>query len=226
MDEKKKISNSTVYFILFVVAIVFIVLFIFENNSNNSNDYAYTSTNSYNDVDSGYYQTPTAQKKEVTVVDFSTMTKDEIKNWCNENKIDVRITEEYSNDIAKGNFISQSASANSTVYEGSRITVVYSLGKEPTLGEKNALKKADSYLRSLAFSYTGLIGQLEYSGFTHEEATYAADNCGADWNEQAAKKAKSYMNSLSLSRKGLIEQLEYTGFTKEQAEYGAKSVGY
>ena len=154
------------------------------------------------------------------------MTKDEIKNWCNENKIDVRITEEYSNDIAKGNFISQSASANSTVYEGSRITVIYSLGKAPTLGEKNALNTARSYLSSMAFSYTGLIKQLEYEGYSNSECTYAVDNCNADWNEQAAKCAKSYLNSMSFSKSGLINQLKYEGFTTEQAEYGAKSVGY
>ena len=52
---------------------------------------------------------------------------------------------------------------------------------------KNALKSADSYLRYSAFSHDGLINQLEYEGYSTEEATYAADNCGADWDEQALK---------------------------------------
>ena len=95
-----------------------------------------------------------------------------------------------------------------------------------TLGQKNALAKAKSYLSFSAFSYKGLIEQLEFEGFSKEEATYGVDNCNADWNEQAAKKAKSYMSHSSFSRSGLIEQLEFEGFTKEQAEYGAKSVGY
>ena len=59
-----------------------------------------------------------------------------------------------------------------------------------TIGQKNALDKAHSYLSFTAFSYTGLIDQLEYEGFTKEEATYGADNCGADWNEQAAQKRR------------------------------------
>ena len=91
---------------------------------------------------------------------------------------------------------------------------------------KNALKTAKSYLRYSAFSYTGLVGQLEYEGYTTQEATYAVDNCGADWNEQAAKCAESYLKYSSFSRTGLIEQLEYEGFTYAQALYGVKAVGY
>ena len=95
-----------------------------------------------------------------------------------------------------------------------------------TLGEKNALSKAKSYLSFTSFSQKSLYDQLEYEGFTEKEITYAIENCGADWYEQAAKKAKSYLQLTSFSRKSLIEQLEYEGFTPEQAEYGVKSVGY
>lgn len=95
-----------------------------------------------------------------------------------------------------------------------------------TIGEKNALDKAKSYLDYTAFSKEGLIEQLEYEGFTNAEAKFGVDNCGANWNEQAAKKAKQYMDYSSFSKQGLIDQLEYEGFTSEQAEYGAKSVGY
>lgn len=95
-----------------------------------------------------------------------------------------------------------------------------------TVGQKNALKKANDYLRFSAFSYTGLISQLEYEGFTAEECTYAVDNCGADWNEQAAKKANDYLNISSFSRDSLISQLEYEGFTPEQAEYGVSQAGF
>lgn len=97
---------------------------------------------------------------------------------------------------------------------------------ELTMGQRNALAKAASYLSWSAFSYSGLVEQLEFEGYSHEDATFAADNCGADWNEQAAKKAESYLSWTSFSREGLIEQLEFEGFTREQAEYGAQSVGY
>lgn len=46
-----------------------------------------------------------------------------------------------------------------------------------TMGERNALLSAHSYLSFTVFSYTGLIDQLEFEGYTTSEATYAADNC-------------------------------------------------
>lgn len=99
---------------------------------------------------------------------------------------------------------------------------------EPTMGQKNALRSAKSYLDFMPFSYTGLIKQLsDFEGYSEEDATYAADNCGADWNEQAAKCAENYLDFMSFSRDGLIEQLvRFEGYTQEQAEYAAAAVGY
>lgn len=95
-----------------------------------------------------------------------------------------------------------------------------------TVGMINALDTAKSYLDFSAFSYQGLIDQLLYEKYTQEEAVYAVDNCGADWNEQAARCAQEYMDYSSFSRQDLIDQLLYEGFTQEQAEYGVQSVGY
>lgn len=97
--------------------------------------------------------------------------------------------------------------------------------KIPTKSESNALAKAKDYLDYTAFSYSGLIKQLEYEKFSHSDAVYAADNCGANWNEQAAKKAEDYLDYTSFSRGGLIDQLLYEGFTREQAEYGVTKAG-
>lgn len=95
-----------------------------------------------------------------------------------------------------------------------------------TQGERNALEKAKDYLRVMPFSYSGLIDQLEYEGFTYSEAVYGADNCGADWYEQAAMKAADYLDIMAFSRDGLIDQLEYEGFTYDQAVYGVEQNGY
>ena len=91
-------------------------------------------------------------------------------------------------------------------------------------GKKNALKSAENYLYVMPFSYEGLIDQLEYEGYSHEEAVYGADNCGADWYAQAAEKAESYLEIMPFSQTGLIEQLEYDGFTHDQAVYGVNKV--
>ena len=87
------------------------------------------------------------------------------------------------------------------------------------------MKKAKSYLKSSAFSYSGLLSQLAFEQFTSDEAAYGADNCGADWNEQAVKKAKSYLRTSDFSRDGLISQLEYEGFTYDEAVYGVDQNG-
>ncbi len=94
-----------------------------------------------------------------------------------------------------------------------------------SVSKQNALKRAQSYLRYSAFSRKRLIEQLEYENYSNEDATYAADNVGADWNAQALKKAQSYLNYSAFSRKRLIEQLEYEGFTSEQSNYGVNNVG-
>ena len=96
---------------------------------------------------------------------------------------------------------------------------------EPTVSQQNALKRAKSYLNSNSYSHDGLIKQLEYEGFSNEDATYGADNCGADWMKQAEAKAKRYNDLIGYSRSGLIDQLMYDGFTEEEAEHGADSVG-
>lgn len=95
-----------------------------------------------------------------------------------------------------------------------------------TKGQENALKQAKNYLELMPFSAKGLIEQLEYEGYTHDDAVFAVNNCGADWNEQAVKKANSYLSIMAFSRQGLIEQLEFEGFTHEQAEYALQALGY
>ena len=95
-----------------------------------------------------------------------------------------------------------------------------------TTGQRNALAKAKQYLGTMPFSYEGVIKQLEFEKFSHEDAVYGADNCGADWNDQAAKKAKQYLSNMAFSRDALIQQLEFEGFTNAQAVYGASQNGY
>jgi hypothetical protein len=94
-----------------------------------------------------------------------------------------------------------------------------------TVSQRNALKKAETYLKYTAFSRTGLIEQLESEKFTTADATWAVDRVTVDWNEQAAKKADIYLKYSSFSRGSLLEQLASEGFTPEQAEYGVSKTG-
>lgn len=205
-NEKKPIYKKWWFWIIIIV----IGIIIGTSQNNNTVD---TSTNNYQKNNS----------VEVTIVDFSTMSKEEVKAWIDTNKINGKITEEYSNDIEKGKFISQSISANTVVHQGDKITIIYSLGKEPTTEEKNALKKAETYSNSLHMSKQGIYNQLTSSveGFTKEAAQYAIDNIEADWNKNALEKAKTYQTSMSMSSKAIYNQLisSVEGFTKSEAQY-------
>lgn len=175
------------------------------------------------DKDNNKYEKNKANK--VTVVDLSSMTEAERDTWCNDNKINCTTKTEYSDTVAKDGFISQSVAADKVIYEGDKITVSISLGKEPTTGQKNALKKAESYSNTMHMSKNGIYKQLtsEYGeGFTKEEAQYAVDNMKADWKANALAKAKSYQDSMNMSKNAIYKQLtsEYgEGFTAEEAQY-------
>ncbi|WP_322354119.1 Ltp family lipoprotein [Paratractidigestivibacter sp.] len=98
-------------------------------------------------------------------------------------------------------------------------------GSQTAVSMANAVRMANQYLKVTAFSRNGLVKQLEYEGFGEDDATYGADNCGADWNEQAARMANKYLEITAFSRSGLIDQLVHEGFTEEQAEYGVSQTG-
>lgn len=139
------------------------------------------------------------------VLDVHIFVVDKIKTSGNYSESEMLLW--VDNGLVKYNVISDNTQANNHT---------------ATSGESNALKSAQTYLSIMAFSYRGLVEQLEYEGYTTSEAEYAADNCGADWNLQAVKKAKEYLAVMSFSKDGLLEQLEYEGFTHSQATYGVE----
>ena len=95
-----------------------------------------------------------------------------------------------------------------------------------SLAQQNSIRQAQSYLKYTGFSRPGLIGQLEYEGFSTDEATFGADNAGADWNAEAAESAADYLAYTSFSRDGLYEQLAYEGFSDAEILFGLAAVGY
>ncbi|MCM3778388.1 Ltp family lipoprotein [Microbacterium hydrocarbonoxydans] len=122
--------------------------------------------------------------------------------------------------------LATSPAAGTEVEEGTEITLTLEEKPKLTVAQENAIRSAQNYLDFTGFSRSGLIGQLEYEGFSTEDATFAVDNAGADWNLEAAEKAQSYLDFSSFSRDGLYGQLEYEGFLPSEIEYGLAAVGY
>lgn len=96
----------------------------------------------------------------------------------------------------------------------------------PTIGERNAVGSAKNYIRMMGFSYSRLVEQLEYEGYSTVEAEYGADNCGANWNEECAESAENYLSIMPYSRQELQDQLEYEGYSSSQISYALAAVGY
>ncbi|HIQ91047.1 MAG TPA: Ltp family lipoprotein [Candidatus Coprosoma intestinipullorum] len=197
--------------IILIILGILLVIGIISGEENSSE----TSSNKSNN----------SSKNKVTVTDFSTMTKADIDTWCTDNKVKCTIKDEYSDTVAKDQFISQSVEANKNVYENDNITITFSLGKEPTTEQKNALAKAESYSKNLHMSKQAIYDQLtsEYGEqFSAEDAQYAIDNLNADYKANALEKAKSYQENMHMSKSAIYDQLisEYgEQFTPEEAQY-------
>lgn len=84
---------------------------------------------------------------------------------------------------------------------------------------RNALGKAEDYLKIGHWSYQDLVYQLEYHEFPSDAVEYAMANIEVDWNEQALGKAEDYLKVGNMSDNDLRNQLDYHGFTKAQIEY-------
>lgn len=95
---------------------------------------------------------------------------------------------------------------------------------------KNALRKAESYAKTMYMSKAGIYDQLTSSageGFTPEAAQYAIDTIQWDWNANALKKAESYQESMAMSPSAIYDQLvsEYgEKFTPEEAQYAINNL--
>ena len=166
-----------------ILTIVFAILFLAIAFGGNSDE---TTTN--NDSSNSNSNTNTVSKVKVEVIDFSGMSESEILTWCKEKNLNCDFKREYSDTVAKDGYIKQSVNATEQVTEGSKITVTYSLGKEPTTEQKNALRKAESYAKTMHMSKQGIYDQLTSDAgdkFSPEAAQYAVDNLKANYNENA-----------------------------------------
>lgn len=122
--------------------------------------------------------------------------------------------------------LTSTPAAGESVEEMTDVTFTVQEKPKLTLSQQNAVGQAKSYLAYSGFSRTGLIDQLAYEGYSAEDATFGADNAGADWNAECAEKAQSYLNYSTFSRQGLYDQLEYEGFLPTEIEFGLAAVGY
>lgn len=117
-----------------------------------------------------------------------------------------------------------STSAEPEADEATTVEPVDAAEPEMTGGQRNAVHAATDYLKFTAFSRQGLIEQLEFEGYSTEDATFAVDHLKPDWREQAVRSAEDYLDYSAFSRSGLIDQLKFEGYSADEATYGVDTV--
>lgn len=208
----------------FWIVIIVVIILIGAGSASNSNN-TKDSSNSVNTA-----TTDEQSAKKVAIADFSQMTDEQIKQWCNDNKLTCVISSDYSDTVPVGAMISQSVPAGNETPENSKITIVRSIGAEPSQEYKNALAKAKTYSDSMHMSKQGIYDQLtsQYGeNFAPDAAQYAIDNLQADYNANALAKAKTYYTSMNMSKQAVYDQLvsQYgEKFTPEEAQYAVDNL--
>lgn len=96
---------------------------------------------------------------------------------------------------------------------------------EMSVQQKNAVRAADNYISIMPFSSSSLATQLEFEGYTTDEANYAISQLDVDWAEQAVKAAENYIDIMPFSAESLTTQLEFDGHSPEHAAAAVASVG-
>ena len=67
------------------------------------------------------------------MIDLSTLNREEILSYATSKKLDLKIIEQYDIKIPKGEFISQSILPNEKLTGKKELTVIFSLGKDPSV---------------------------------------------------------------------------------------------
>ena len=66
---------------------------------------------------------------------------------------------------------------------------------------------------------------IKDEGFSREDAVFAAEHCGLNWDDRAILCAKEAVME-GESKNGVIETLQYYGFNKEQIDKAIIEAGY
>lgn len=119
----------------------------------------------------------------VIVPDFSTYTKQQISSWAETSNVKVNFIEDFSTSAAAGSVYEQSLAANSSVYNGSSLTVKISLGAGVVLENLVGKTKTeiDAFINSKGLkvaytsAYSSTITKDQASSMSPSATTRVAD---------------------------------------------------
>lgn len=127
--------------------------------------------------------------------------------------------EETSSDTGSSTPASSENQQNDSSTKGEETT-------EPTTQAKNedkesAVASAKKYVASEPLSKKATVDRLKSAGYSDTAATYGAENCGADWKQNAVSRANYLLEKKNYTQ---YKSLEYDlkeryGFTSEELSY-------
>ena len=120
---------------------------------------------------------------EVKLVDFSTMTEDEGKNWCDENKITCYSSYDYSDTVEENKLISQSIKKGTIVKKYSRVDLKYSKGR----------KKSEEEIKN---EFIASCQDFSYEDIARNPNNYKGKN--AKFNGKVIQVQEGLLNSVTL----------------------------
>lgn len=98
--------------------------------------------------------------------------------------------------------------------------------KEQLEAQESAADSARLMLEQGPISHDALVEALEQQGYDSYDAVVAADDCGADWDQQAADAARSAMSEQALSKGALRDELVRHKFTDSQIDAATSSLDF
>ena len=167
--------------------------------------------------------------------DYSKELDEEIKKLMEENKYDVKETipddkieeikkqisvdDDSKTNIPKSEKKEESDDDLNKEDESNPYSELEPVFYNTIYGNEGAVNSAKNYLISMAASKNKIISFLRKKGFSEEEAIYGAENCGADWYDQALRMAMSYLNVQEFTYEQLALQLMIEEFTEDEIIY-------
>ena len=152
---------------------------------------------------------------------YDASDKVEVRAYHESNVICKKLLAKVGNDLLTESF-DEVKDALSNLFSSSETEA----SPDPEKRKEQSVKEARSILECFGSSYENMIIALERDlKFSHEEAVYGADNCGADWKEEALRAARKCLEKNGeYSFEKMVFQLQIFNFTQEEAEDAAKQL--
>ena len=116
------------------------------------------------------------------------------------------------------------ASENNSQQSQSATPIPQEEESQLTFRRETALAAARYRIDSGGLSKRALIQHMTAGGLSRADATFAANNVGADWKKEAVEQARDRLDEVEYSKGSLIAHLESDGFTRAQAKYAVSKV--